>query len=111
MAATGQLSVAARLVKPGGGLSTLSPWLAHPHRHEHRLDAGQQPLAAQEPQVRLAVLPHRSRHHVAAHEVARGLHAVADAEQRDPGLEQALVGQRGVVLPDARRPAESTMPV
>ena len=27
MAATGQFSVAARLVKPGGGLSTVSPWL------------------------------------------------------------------------------------
>ncbi len=29
IAATGQLSVVARLVKPGGGLSTVSPWLIH----------------------------------------------------------------------------------
>ena len=82
--------------------------VAHPHRHEPvglRLHAGQQPLAAEEAQVRLAVLPHRCRHHVATHQVAHGLHAVADPEQRDPGLEEALVGQRSVLLVDARRPA------
>ena len=82
--------------------------VAHPHGHETvglRLHAAQQSLAAQDPELRLAVLATLGRDDVAAHEEAHRLHAVADAEQRQAGLEQTLVGQRGLVLVHARRPA------
>ncbi len=52
----------------------------------------------------LAVLAALRRHHVATQQVAHGLHAVADTEQRQPGFEQPLVRQRGSILVDARGP-------
>ncbi len=103
-----------RAVVGGGQAGETGRWLqhgvpvAHPHGHEpvgFRLHAAQEALAAQDPELRLPVLATLGRDHVAAHEEAHRLHAVADAEQRQAGLEQALVGQRGLVLVHARRPA------
>ena len=104
IAATGQFSVVPRLTKPRGGCITVSPWLIHtairPSRSGH--DALEQPLGGEEPELGGTVLASLRGHHVASEQIAHGLHAVADAEQRDARLEEPLVRQRGLVFVDAR---------
>ena len=79
--------------------------VAHPHRDPaiplgH--DALEQPLGGEEPELGGTVLAPLRGHHVAPEQIAHGLHAVADAEQRDARLEEPLVRQRGLVVVDAR---------
>src|ERR1700675_4715962 len=101
MAATGQLSVEPRRTNPRGGFTTVSPWLITPRTR---------PAPALEQELHRAVLAPLRRDDLSTEEVAHGLHAVADAENGNAGLEEALVGQRGAVVVDARWAARENDP-
>ena len=96
-------------MKPGGGAKTVS-----------RCDIQQRLLAPAAPasrrpgslhrQLRAAELPHLGALHVAAELAREQLHAVADAEHRDPELEQRRVESRRVGRVDRRGAAGEDQP-
>src|SRR5262249_35921013 len=73
----------------------------HPHAQPVvtlRLHPAQQRRLTVEDHLGRSVLATLRRHDVAAEEITHGLHAVADAQDRDPGREQRLRGQRSAIF-------------
>jgi len=65
------------------------------------LDAIEKAASAFESKVRRTVLAPLGRHHLTTQEIAHGLHAVADAEDGNPGFKQPPVGKRCARVVDA----------
>src|SRR5439155_17777457 len=82
--------------------------VTHPHGDAAvrvGLDAPEEPARAAELDVCLAVFAALRRHDVAAQQIPHRLHAVADPEEWDAGVEERLRRQGRAILVDARRPA------
>ena len=82
--------------------------VAHPDRDlvvALGLDAVEQPAGPLEREQGSSVFTALGGDNVTAEQIAHGLHAVADAEQGQPGLEELPVGQRRVFLVHAGGPA------
>ena len=96
MAATGEASVVAVTAKPGGGRDHRVA-VAHPHRLA--LGAGSASSTAGEPagQVGLAELGGPGAGHLAPEHLGQHLVAVADAQDRDPQVEDGRVEGVGVL--------------
>ena len=81
--------------------------VAHPRRHRLRRSLGDDPFQERvpdlDPHVGAPVFPVLGRNHPAAEDPRHRLHAVADAEDGHPGLEQGDRRKRRALVVDARR--------
>ena len=104
IAATGMRSVRAVTMKPGGATETWSPWLIHTSRRGGEpgvvLQAVEQRILRDQLDLRVAELARVGGLGGAAQLRGQGLHAVADAQDRQAGVEHLLrrlgrAGERG----------------